>query len=626
MSYNYHETLDQLAVAAETLLKSGAGVIFVTQARSKLNQFYLSTVAMKAKEHGLDEESVKEMVQHYTCSTCSKFMARVGHLVVQDGEETRSVYWDPSVVEDPILRDVVSAMKSYVEDARILNIFNPAGPYSNYEEFTNLGGKGFRHYYIKKELLTHRKVDGSPIDLPDVKKQFDQFSALIRFTKEVGLKAAMATDSLFEGKYISHVSSSKKNLKAFLELQAHLAAIKASGNYQTTLGEYNQETLLINAIWMFAVKNPNILSIRNSILGQLLRMVEEGGSSNPDKLKAAQEFWKVNTDGLHYMRTTREASESQLAQTAQFLEEGGWNESLKQIEAAEADIPVHWVAAKRWTFENIQEETQQGFENFVTRKTKGEQPRDSIPLSMDAGYFFNEVLPYVESMGLVLTNSRFSPVLINRMASMDAKPIFRWDTEETRAPFIPWRYNDPFYVSDLVTDKTIVKDGKIVVPVLSVSSNRAINYGGREEGNPILFFQLGGIGVEWNPKPTLFAEALKPEFHHHRRGLEDYSRETSIPRCKGQQSISLLIGPKNPHVHQHLDLLIEVTYNKDGAIRFSEKSGIYRVNGAGYNVVPNLSRYLVITGREGGYDYCEKASDVAQLEDQSPSRPETSSL
>lgn len=599
MKPNYHEVLDQLAESAKNLLQDGAGVLFVTNVRSKLNAAYIRAVRNAGISNGLDPEAVKELVKYYSCSTCAKFMARVGHLVVEDQGEIRSVYWDPSAITDPIFKEVVHDLKQYVEGARIINIYNPNGPYLHYTEHTDLGGKPFRHFHIDQKLLTHRHSKlGLTIDLPDLSKQFDQFAAVIRFTKEVTLKSAMVAESMFEEKRIYHVGSSKKTLKDFIHLQTSLAAIRAGEKYQLSIGDYNKDTLLINEIWIALSKNLNMLSIRGSILGKLLQMIETCKETGSKRLEEIQEFWKTQTDGLHYMRTSREASAIELSQTAKFLEENNWNDSLKQVEAAEEEIPVHWVAAKRWTFNTLVKEVQQDFSNFAVRKNLPSDHPTSTAVEIDGGYFFNKVLPFVESLGLVLTGSTFSPVLINRMASMDAKPIFRWDTEEKRSPFIPWRYNSPFYVGDLIVDKSVMKDGKVVVPVVSVTSDSAIGYKGREEGNPIIFFQMAGLQVANNPHPALFAEALKSELYNHRRGLEDYARATEIPRCEGQQSLSLLLGPKNPHNHNRHFVLFEVSYNAEGKARFGELNGLYKIDLGGYSVTPDVEQYPIIDRRE----------------------------
>ncbi|MCY1282874.1 hypothetical protein D9M68_18470 [compost metagenome] len=592
----YHQTLDQLHVASNELLRPGVGVLFVTQVRKKLNQHYLKLVRQAAISHNLPE--VEAFVQEYTCSTCSKFMARVGHLVMGTDEGVKSIYWNPEVVTDPVMKTVVEGMKRFVEEARIINLFNTKGPYVLYEEHTNLGNKPFRHFYMDQAVLTHRvPVIGQAIDTGRLTTQMDRMNTLIRLVGEVNLDTVVFVDNLFKSRVIEYVGDNKNTLEQFMQLVMNIAILKTMPAYTAQVNPYSQETLVVNAIWKAGMRAMGLLGLRSSLTGKLLlraaEILSKGASDNQVQLLAA--FWAEQTSGLKYKRTTAEASESQVAKTARFLEEGGWLPSLEQVEAAEIDIPVIWEAARPWTFEEAHKPTDNGFAAFAEKKgAELASPSSIIPV--DLGYFMNEVLPFTEELGMVATNLQFQPILINAMANMDAKPIFTYDSAEKRVPFIPWKYQQQFNVRDLQPGPSVIKDREAVLPVLSITTNKAIGYAPRNDED-LIFFQFGGISMPMAPRPTLFAESLIPEFHHHRRALEDYSRVTEIHRAKTQQSISMVFGPRHPRQTGQMALIIYVRLNEEGQTRFGKRDMRYRFDANGWTIAPEFDKHTVFTDR-----------------------------
>lgn len=592
----YHATLDELRIAAEELLKPGIGVLFVTQARKKLNQHYLKS--LRAAATYWDVEDVEAYVQEYTCSTCSKFMARVGHLVMGELTSIKSLYWNPDVVTDPIMKMVVMEMKRFVEESRIVNVYNPAGPYAEYNENTNLGGKPYRHFYMPQELLTHRvAVLNSPIRLEEFSKQFDRVNALIRIVGEVKLQTVMYVDGLFKARDIEYVSTAAETLKFFEELLAGVAIAKSLVEGNPGSNPYSVETAVVNTVWKYAMRHTGLLTLRGSILGKLLLKAEELLETGArEHHKAAMiAFWKESTNGLNYRRTTAPASESQIAKTARFIEEGGWAASLKQVEAAEIELPAIWEAKKVWAFEEEHAPTENDFAAFAAKKGV-ETPGQKYPTPIDFGHFFNEVLPYVESMGFLATGLTFKPILFNRQADMESKPIFKWDTEEKRAPFIPWRYEQNFNIGQLNPAGTVVKDREVVIPVLSITTSDAVGYAPRND-EALVFLQFGGISMPMAPRPTLFAEALKGELYEHRRAFEDFSKSTQIPRATTQQSISMAFGQRHPKMVGSVEVIVYVRVNDEGVVRFGHRDLRYRFDANGWQVAPDFDKYPVITDR-----------------------------
>lgn len=592
----YHVTLDQLRTAATELLRPGVGVLFVTQSRKKLNQHYLKMLRIAALQH--DVLDVAAYVQEYTCTTCSKFMARVGHLVMGTDSGVKSIYWNPEVVTDPVMKTVVEGMKRFVEESRITNIFNTDGPYQHYIENTNLGGKPFRHFYIEQVVLSHRvPVLGTAIDTGRISAQMDRVNTLIRIIGEVDLNTVVFVDNLFKSRVIEYVASGKFMMEQFMQLLLNINVLKTLPEYSTSVNPYSQETMVVNSIWKAGMRSMGLLGLRSSMLGELLIRAQEilNAGSSENQVDRLAKFWAEKTSGLNYLRTTAEATESQVAKTARFLEEGDWMASLEQTEAAEIDIPVIWEAKRAWTFEEAHKPTDNGFAAFAEKKgITLTTPSAIVPV--DLGYFINEILPFADEIGFVATGITFMPILINGMANREAKPIFSWDTEENRAPFIPWKYSEGYQLHQLRPQSHVLKDREAVLPVLSISTNKAIGYCARNDED-MVFFQFGGISMPMAPRPALFAESMKSEFRDHRRALEDYSRVTEIPRAETQQSISMVFGPRHPRQDRTVAVIIYVRMNDEGQARFGLRDMRYRFDANGWAVAPDFDKYPVITDR-----------------------------
>jgi hypothetical protein len=592
----YHLTLQQLRNASAELLTPGVGVLFVTQARKKLNKHYLLALRNAAVAHGLDD--VEAFVKEYDCSTCSKFMSRVGHLVIDSDTGVQSVYWNPTVITDPVFKTVVEAMKRFVEESRIVTVFNEDGHYKHYVQDTVLGGKSFKHFYMDHALLTHRtRALNSPIKVGRVTEQMDRVNALIRITGEVDMTAITVIDGLFQTRLIEHVGSGADTLKRFLELAVAINILKSMPAYTASQNPYAQETMVVNTIWKHAMRSMGLLNLRSSILGELLlravELIKEGPSDSRVQKLAA--FWTEKTSGLNYLRTTAPASESQITKTARFLEEGGWMESMEQVETAEIDLPVIWAAKRPWTFEAAHTPTNNGFAEFAERKGIVVESASKV-LPVDLGYFINEVLPYADELGMLANGIYFMPILVNSMAKESAKPIFSWDSEEVRAPHIPWRYDKQFSLAELNPVPGITKDRESVIPVLSITTNKAIGYVGRN-AEDMAFFQFGGISVPDTPRPALFVESMLPIFHEHRRALEDYTRVTMIPRATTQQSISMCFSPRHPQSRDPVPVIVYVRLNPEGQVRFGKRDMRYRFDSNGWMTVPDFSKFPIITNR-----------------------------
>lgn len=599
VNIQYHEALDQLQNAAQDKLARGAGALFVTQCRKKMMQQYLLAIANVAVE--IYPDKVGEIRQHYNCSTCARFMSRVGHIVVRGEQGIESLFWNPDVVTDPFFKEVVRQMKLYVEKSRIVTLFNPHGSYAEYKgENTATDGTVYRHFNILPSLMRHKLAIGGEIQFEQFNKQMDRVNTLIRLIKEVPYEALVWVEQMFQSRTIEHLDHSEANLKNFMDLLANLQVMRAMTQY-TVADEYTQETMTVNYIWLNAFRLGGLLTLRSSMLGKLLlraAAITKAGNRTGAQQAGLVSFWKEQTSTLKYQRTTAPSSKSQVERASEFLQANNWLPSLKQREAAEQDMPVVWEAQARWTW--IQGEpavsAQADFADFAARK--GVKPVDvKAPITMDVGYFFNEVLPLAESMAVDMTDLTWKPSLFNTMEDLTAKPIFKWDTEEKRAPFIPWTYNQNFRAAQIVSDKSIVQNGRILVPVLSITAASVIGWQGRASKDEAICFLFHGLRMPHAPHPALFAEAIKGELYEYRRAIEDYSKSTQLPRAEGQQALGLYFSARHPQQTGEVNIKVSVRLTAAGEVLYGARDVQFILDGTGYKIAPNVDKYPVITER-----------------------------
>lgn len=599
-SLRYHESLDQLQIAAQSKLAPGAGAIFATQQRKKMMHNYLLIVGKVAS--AMYPDNVSEIVKHYDCSQCARFMSRVGHLVIESEQGIESVFWNPDAVTDPFFKEVTRQMKQYAEAGRITTLHNPNGPYQHYKNYTTSEGSDvqWQHFFIQPNFLRHRYAGlDREISFDDFHKTSDRVNSLIKITKEVDLATVMWVEQLFQARTLEHLENSEATIKSFADLLANLSVAQSLVGY-TSANTYAQETMLVNRIWIFAMKHRALAALRGSMVGKLLLEAAKL-MANPNRTKAHElgliSFWKEQTSTLNYRRTTAPASSGQLERTANFLQENNWLPSFQQREAAEIDVPALWQAPQRWTWiAGQQVSAQADFAEFAARKgVDVEQVK--APITMDIGYFFNEVLQHVDALGVDMTDLSWKPALLNVMADQTAKPIFKWDSEERRAPFIPFTYNMNFRAAQLVTDKTVVHNGRVILPVLSITSSSVIGYHGRTPDNEALMFLFHGVRMEHGPRPALFAEAVKGELYEHRRAIEDYSASTQIPRAEGQQALGLTFGPRHPNQEGSVNITLHARLNDAGKVLFGARDIRFVIDGTGYKIKPVIDEDKAIRDR-----------------------------
>lgn len=608
-AYDYHKTLDELQAASNELLSKPHGVFFNTQVRKTLAAKFLFLLSSHALEERGEEYAVL-LRKQLNCSHCARFFARMGSVVFLDNLGSHSVYWDPEVVSDPVMKKVVSDMKRFVEEARVTSVFNMNASYSHYTEQTNNGGKQFRHFYVDSSLMVpHSPLTLKPLRMPDAGKLHAQVEALIRFAVNTPFAAVAIMEQWFQSGVLKHVGSSEVNLHLTKGFLATIATLKASPSYEVLGNPYARETAIVNMVWRYALADQNLLTLKNSLLGKTIaKVVElEKTGNQATNVAAIQGFWKTQSSGLKYQRTSAPASTKQIGGTLMFLEENGYMASLEQVETPEAALPAVWESKSKYTevTKPADATTQASFADFakVKAKAEGEDTPNGplrVPGITDVGYFFNAVLPHVESMALIIpANTRMRPAFWNSMANPEAKKIFTWDTVESPCPHIMFSYEQVFSVTTMLTDTTERQGNNLIINIPSVTTPETIGLDKSNSG-PSIIFLLDDLVSPGAPRPTLFATCLVNELYDHRRALEDYSSATVIPRCEGQQAVGFPIGAFDPHAKntgQMPTIELRVKYTREHAVLMGREFAIYSISLLGYTVQPDVSKYPRIVER-----------------------------
>lgn len=563
--HDYHPTLDELKVAAERLLDNGVagvGVFYNTQIRKGLRLEFLRALDDEARKLGWSNEVRLALRQEQTCSECLRFFSRAGHLVYSKGGQMTSVYWNPDVVTDPLFKAVVERLKIAVEDSAIVSIYNAEGPYRRAQEWTNNAGGRFRHFHINPRFLQPRDTLNQPIHLHHVDRYPDKVAALKKLVTDLDYANLLFVDQLFQTGELRHVQNTGKNFESFKGLMMHvnnLAGFKPTSAAGTPMRGREQrlyDVALNNALWVQAGAHPELLDIKNSLLGVLIERIKEDRPK--DQIVA---FWNKQTDGLHYRRPTAEASASAVQNTATFLTENEYD--LAQVVALESEIPAFWVEQPLPVEEKPVKPL--SFQEFADAKA-GKSISQTGTLktqNMDTGYFVNEVLRHVREMSVNLTGIAFKPVVVNRCADLRAKPILNADKPERRQPFVAFSYDKLIRADNMVMNDD--DDSVVVFPIRSIGWGVDIDI--RSAGEEALVFWLGRAVVPQPPRPALFSTTLLPEFYPHRHAIENYMRTALLANPVDERAVGIVVG-HNPAASDSGYMNFTVKLDEEGARLF----------------------------------------------------------
>lgn len=608
----YDQTLKELNMAAEVLLGNPQGHFFQTQARNVIYGKYLHAVATNALELNGDDQGTLRW--SLNCSHCARFMSRVGGVVYHDGLQFRSVYWNPDVVTDPVMKAAVAVLKETVESARITSLFDKEGSYSTYVETTNNGGKQFRHFYIPAQrFLPKSRVTGNELPMPKQSKFTGQMTSLITFLDKITYTDVLTVKQMFEGQDIEHADSSAKNLEDLLSVLSHLTTLKHGEWFSNLPSDYHRETVTVNAIWRYGLTHQNLLGVRGTLLGRLVRKVSEQLVAGKLDKAPLVGFWKEQTNGLNHHRTKRPAGARELQDTLKFLKDNDFLPALPQLPATLEEIPALWRSKQSYVDPVEAKKVPVGsFEAFV-ENSKADKTEELLikrhPNVVDIGSFLNEIMGNMESMAIILELADgFSPALFTRIENLEAKRILRYDQHPVkRAPFVCYTFDEKFTVGSMLKEVQPPKHRKVLtVPQTLISIDAITSHyhmgietdheRSEKECSPYtLTFLFGNLKTPMPMRPGLFAQTLVGELYDHRRALEDYMRNTNLPDVPEglNQAVGLPFGQFNDRSQRRdrrVTRTFRVQYTPEYAVLMGSAYGEYIVAVDGWLVQPDLDK------------------------------------
>lgn len=569
----YHVTLDELKNACAL---PETGLLYTTQIRNKLNGVYMHALKSVA-EKMFDKDITDQIIKQFTCSTCARFMKRMGGVVAFDTlGKMYSVYWNPEVVTDPFMKAVVGVMKDMVEQSRVINFFHPTGVYSHYRENTNLGGAEYRHFYFPATELFEGTGRMDALNKLDIDSSADRIPALIRLATETTAATMAKVSAWFEGGELYHKGNSRAVIDAFKQLTLLIARTKQQSEYTALDNDYARETLIINTVWSFMGQFPFMLTTSGSALGALLKRANSGEEDD-----FAKNEWKKNISSLNHRRPTTDASANQIKAAVNQLEEQGLLPSLEQRALLQSELPILYTMPKLYTGPAVPEpvKASSSFGDFAKKAvgTKAEElGTGTYEQTVDLGVFINSILPMVESMALDISMHRWTPVWYNVMADLDAKPVFKWDKAEKRVPYTPFTFNEPLTNAQL---KPAGSKDQGIYPVYAITDYVEIGINSSLDRG-IYSFVLSDIKIPHRRPPALFPDSLVEGFYNHRRALEEFMRKTDLAEPTEQVAATAAFTPAK--IGQQISpstLALRVTFNETGRLTYNALNGVFKFSG-----------------------------------------------
>ena len=467
--------------------------------------------------------------QHYTCNTCRQFINKYGRLVRINPDGTLvPAAWGYPEHEDNlgVFADVIAVLRNKVMNGRVTYLFvDRIGKDSIIGKEVN---GGFRHFHagpIGDYVHLISNFSGSMGDF--INEQQVSYNLLKDFlSKYANERGLEITKSIKEG-FEYGVLSNYNRFRDTLDDLTHVL------KYDWKNLESNESN---NKIWYHVMHKDLFVRVKNSVLGMLFDDLDSG----MDFDKASERFNDA-VDPLRYRRSQSLPTINQVNEAQKVIAELGLEPSFHRRHALVSEIPLFWKPQEVSTEDEKEEPSGGLFSNIPTKdyhrkvKTTVSKPTQDAPIDITWAKFQRDVLLNVMSMSLALSiRSRYPFMTILTATNPDAKPIYKYDTEEVRCPFSGYMYqkgatlamyhlssneNGPFYDSFVPPMKTVNIIGLCETPD-SWGKPGTVNV---EKG--IIAIIEGASDYETS-RVALFPDILIPELYPYRKVIESYSNNT----------------------------------------------------------------------------------------------------
>lgn len=497
----------------------------------------------------------EEERQQYRCKTCERWLNKYGQYVTIVDGLVKSMAFNVDVeAEGEPTNNVyafVSALNKVISKCPVANIV-----VENVADYSFPHSGKFRHFNgtlncASKELIFVYQNDEERLGKEAEARELVRIlqSGLLRW----GTDTVRAAYELFEYGELKHLTKFKNQFMKWHKLY-------------TAFHETKNNNIKTNLVWeAMDFDNKDIIHFHTTAVGVLLDDIKDGN------LRYGINQFRIRTEGVNYMRATEAPTEEQLEKAKKLVAELGIESAFRRRFATLADIQ-EWFWQPKET-EAATEAKGSIFDGLKTKENKTE-PQRSVVSGGDISLmqFIAEVLPKAKALFVELRGGhygRYNFAQFTAQADPDAKPIYRWDSEEKRNSVASYSYQNGSPIGQW--SETVGQRVKVV----GISLTPAV-WGGKETfsyqtPDRGMLLVLEGWKDNVAKQSALFAEDLSHELRDVRRVVEAFSQANPLEQVEGQVVAGLQIpGNTGVEIYRSTGEFQLLAENEDGVmVRYS---------------------------------------------------------
>lgn len=496
----------------------------------------------------------EEQRQQYTCKTCERWLNKFGQYVTISDGVAKSLAFDIDVEAEGEAYSnayaMVKELNRIIARCPVANIV-----VENVADYSLKHSGKFRHFNGALKCASPALIFTYSDDEERMGKEAEGrelvrilSSGLTRWTRETVMRA----DELFEHGELKHITKFANRFKTWSKLHREFYATK-------------NNNIKNNLVWeAMNFDNKDIIHFHTTVVGVLMDDIQ-----NNNEQYAIRKF-RESIEGVNYMRATEAPTEGQLEKAKELVKTLGIESAFRRRFALVSDIQ-EWV----WQPTVVATETEQKGSIFDGLKTKEEKVAPAKRI-VDGGaislmQFMVEILPKAQSLTVEFHNtgySRFNIVQLTDRVVADAKPIYRWDSEEKRNSVSCYSYQDGSSIMNWTDAVGPVKVVGITLSPQVWGGKETFTYNTPDRG---LTLVLEGFKDKTANQSALFAEDLTHELRDVRRVVEAFSQANKLEQVEGPVAAGIQIpGNTGVEIYRSTGPFHLVAEMADGAtVRYS---------------------------------------------------------
>jgi len=341
-----------------------------------------------------------EARQHYTCSSCRKFIERFGGLVtIDENGIMASAIWNEDIAP-PFFKAAVLAMKTEVLNSKVIGVFISNSPVLGQP---STGKWNHLSVVVPEEMVNHSRLQTAGQVMAEKLEEFKMLTnALLDYTFETVEQAVvlLQSEALYRSDRVLGIAEWFKTLH----------------EKRISIGNNNQK---MNIVWLAVATAPaGFCHIRSSMIGTLLDDIASGMTVESVARRFAEKMNPAN-----YMRSQAAPTQNAIVEAEKIVEKLGIANSLRRRYATFEEIPSFlW---ENQSEQKVVEQKKGIFANIIP-KVKTASPLSLPSTVMTWEKFQRTILPTAENMEVLIDNpSRFMALVT---ASDETAPnILQWN-------------------------------------------------------------------------------------------------------------------------------------------------------------------------------------------------------